>query len=340
MSKSELELKIQKKIDNKTKPLGSLGRLEEIALKLGLIQNTSSPEIRNPKVLVFAGDHGIALDGVSLYPQEVTYQMVLNFLRGGAAISVFCKKFGIDLRVIDAGVNYNFDFYDSRFYNFKVGKGTKSFLNHKAMTETELQKCLENGKQLISHLHQEGLDWVGFGEMGIGNTSSASMIMSELLDLPLKDCVGRGTGHNDEGLKKKLSILEKAKTFHSLKNPTPFEVLQTFGGFEIATMVGAMLESFERRIPIIVDGFIVSSAFLCAYKIQPKITELSFFAHLSDEKGHKLLLDTLGAKPLLNLNMRLGEGTGAAMSYPIFQAALAFLNEMASFEDAGVSKAE
>ncbi len=339
MSQSELEIQLQKKIDNKTKPLGSLGRLEEIALKMGIIQNTTFPQIKKPTILVFAGDHGIATEGVSLYPQEVTFQMVANFLNGGAAINVFCKQFGIDLKVIDAGVNYTFKISNPNFYNLKVGMGTKNFLQEKAMTEQELNICLENGKQLVSRLHQEGMDWVGFGEMGIANTSSASMLMSELLDLPLKDCVGRGTGHKEEGLKKKIFILEKAKSFHSLKNPTVFEILQTFGGFEIATMVGGMLGAYEKRIPIIVDGFIVSTAFLCAYKIEPKILELSFFSHLSEEKGHKLLLDSLKAKPILNLDMRLGEGTGVALSYPIFQASLAFLNEMASFDEAGVSKA-
>lgn len=340
MSRRELEIELQRKIDTKTKPLGSLGRLEELAFQLGIIQNTTSPKIEHPCILVFAGDHGIAKEGVSLYPQEVTFQMVKNFLHGGAAISVFCKKFGIDLKVIDSGVNYNFDVHEPHFFNLKVGMGTKNFLHERAMSTTELQKCLENGKQLVSRLHQKQVDWIGFGEMGIGNTSSASMIMSEILNLPLKDCVGKGTGHNEDGLKKKLEILEKAKKFHSLKESSPLEVLQTFGGFEIATMVGAMLASYEKRIPIVVDGFIVSAAFLCAYKLEPKILELSFFAHLSEEKGHKFILESLKVKPILQLNMRLGEGTGAAISYPIFQAALAFLNEMASFEDAGVSQAQ
>jgi nicotinate-nucleotide--dimethylbenzimidazole phosphoribosyltransferase len=335
-----LEKELQHKIDFKTKPRGSLGKLEKLALQIGTTQNSLSPVLNKPTIIVFAGDHGIAKAGVSAYPQEVTYQMVMNFLQGGAAINVFTKQHNINLKVVDAGVNFDFGFeLNKNLINAKIAHGTKSFLQEKAMTETQLQQCFEKGKEIVTQLANEGCNVVGFGEMGIGNTSSATMLMSYLCNLPIEQCVGRGTGLNDEQLQNKIAILKQAKAFHgSIENPK--EVLQTFGGFEIAQMCGAMLTAFENNMIILVDGFIASSAFLVAHKINPKIISNAIFCHLSDEFGHQNLLDFLKAEPILKLHMRLGEGTGCAVAYPIIESAVAFLNNMASFESAGVTDIE
>jgi nicotinate-nucleotide--dimethylbenzimidazole phosphoribosyltransferase len=331
----KLKEQLKHKIDSKTKPIGALGILEKLALQIGTIQNSLSPVLNKPTIIVFAGDHGIAQTGVSAYPQEVTYQMVMNFLHGGAAINVFSTQHGINLKIVDAGVNFDFDKYET-LINAKIDKGTKSFLQEKAMTETQLLQCFEKGKEIVTQLANEGCNIVGFGEMGIGNTSSASMLMSYLCDLPIEICVGRGTGLNDEQLQNKIAILEQAKAFHG-KIENPKEVLQTFGGFEIAQMCAAMLTAFENNMIILVDGFIASSAFLIAQKMNPLIRSNAIFCHLSDESGHQHLLNFLRAEPILKLNMRLGEGTGCAIAYPIIESAVAFLNNMASFESAGVT---
>lgn len=333
-----LKDQLQQKIDFKTKPIGALGTLEKLALQIGQVQNTISPTLRNPVIVVFAGDHGIAQEGVSAYPQEVTFQMVMNFLQGGAAINIFSKQNHINLKVVDAGVNFDFEKSDN-LINAKIAKGTKSFLQQKAMTETQLQQCFEKGEQIVNVIGKDGSNIIGFGEMGIGNTSSATMLMSYLCNLPIEKCVGRGTGLNDAQLEKKITILKQAKSFHeNIENPK--EVLQTFGGFEIAQMCGAMLTAFENNMLILIDGFIASNAFLVAYKINPKIISNAIFCHLSDESGHQLLLNYLNVEPLLKLNMRLGEGTGCALAYPIILSAVSFLNSMASFESAGISNKE
>jgi nicotinate-nucleotide--dimethylbenzimidazole phosphoribosyltransferase len=326
---------IQHKIDFKTKPLGSLGTLENLALQIGTIQNTLSPTLQNPTIVVFAADHGIAKVGVSAYPQEVTFQMVMNFLLGGAAINVFSKQNNISLKIVDAGVIFDFEPNDNLF-NAKIDFGTKSFLNEKAMTETQLQQCFDKGNEVVNSIFENGCNIIGFGEMGIGNTSSATMLMSYLCNLPIDECVGRGTGLNDTQLENKIAILKQAQTFHGeIKNTK--DVLQYFGGFEIAQMCGAMLTAFENKMLILVDGFIASNAFLVAYKINPSIIDNAVFCHLSDEFGHQNLLKYLKVEPLLKLNMRLGEGTGCAVAYPLIESAVSFLNNMASFESAGVT---
>lgn len=326
---------LQHKINFKTKPIGALGILEKLALQIGTFQNTLSPVLNKPTILVFAGDHGIAKEGVSAYPQEVTFQMVMNFLNGGAAINVFTLQNDIDLQVVDAGVNFDFE-PNKKLINAKIAHGTKSFLQEKAMTETQLQQCFDKGNEIVNQIFQSGCNVIGFGEMGIGNTSSASMLMSYLCNLPIEKCVGRGTGLNDEQFKKKISTLIQAQQLHGhIENSK--EVLQTFGGFEIAQMCGAMLSAFENNLLILVDGFIASNAFLVAYKINPSIIKNAIFCHLSDEFGHQNLLTYLNVEPILKLNMRLGEGTGCAVAYPIIESAVSFLNNMASFESAGVS---
>ena len=328
--------RIQAKIDSKTKPSGALGMLETLALQIASIQGTLTPELIKPHIIVFAASHGIAADGVSAYPAEVTFQMVLNFLGGGAAINVFTRQHGIELLLVDAGVDYDFE-KNENLINAKINFGTKSILKEPAMTEKECLDCLHRGKEIVRKVQQTGCNVIGFGEMGIGNTSSASIIMSRLLDLPLKDCVGKGTGLNNKQILHKVRILGKAMQMHAETGNMPMEVLQTFGGFEIAMICGAMLEAADRQMVMMVDGFIASAAYLCAFRMNPDIAGNAVFSHESDEKGHQLLLKKLDVKPVLRLGMRLGEGTGCAVAYPVLESAVAFLNEMASFKSAGVS---
>ena len=292
-----IQEQLQHKIDHKTKPIGALGILEKLALQIGTIQNTLSPSLNNPTIVVFAGDHGIAKEGVSAYPQEVTFQMVLNFTQGGAAINVFSKQNNIDLKIVDAGVNFDFE-HNLGILNAKVAKGTNSFLTQKAMSEEQLEQCFTNGRSIVNNLFANNCNTIGFGEMGIGNTSSATMIMSELCALPIEKCVGRGTGLNDVQLEKKISILNQAQTFHGQVS-NPMEVLRTYGGFEIAQMSAAILTAYEKNMLILIDGFIATSAFLVAFKLNPKVLDNAIFCHLSDEFGHLNLLNFMNAKPLL-----------------------------------------
>lgn len=349
---TSLEQALQHKINLKTKPMGALGRLEEIALQVGSIQQSLNPQINNPHIIVFAGDHGIAKTGlVNPYPQEVTAQMVLNFLNGGAAINVFCRQNNIALKVVDAGVNFDWNntISNSNFINAKIAYGTKNYLEEPAMTEMEVNKAIEKGKEIVAAIHQAGCNCIGFGEMGIANTSSASLIMSAVLQIPIKECVGRGTGVNDEQLKTKIETLKIVWKKYSMLNDqcSMFTALQIFGGFEIAMMTGAYLEAAKRKMIIVVDGFISTSSLLIAKGLCENDTTLPtfsewglVFAHCSDENGHCTMLNFLNAKPLLQLGMRLGEGTGAALAIPLIQASVNFLNEMASFETAGVSNIE
>ncbi|MFL2739202.1 MAG: nicotinate-nucleotide--dimethylbenzimidazole phosphoribosyltransferase [bacterium] len=330
-----LDEELHQKIDTKTKPPGSLGRLEKLALQLGKIQKTSAPELRNPSMLVFAGDHGITEEGVSPYPQEVTEQMVQNFLDGGAAINVFCRQHSISLHVVDAGVKGDFPEHPD-LISAKIGRGTKNFVQTPAMSKTECHQALKKGAELSRILPDTECNVIGFGEMGIGNTSSASLLMQRYTRLPLEICVGKGTGLDDSGLVHKQEILQKALDMHA-EIEDPKEVLATFGGFEITMMAGAMLESAVLGRILLIDGFIAGSAFLAASRIVPEIMQYAVFTHQSDELGHGEMLKFLKAEPLLSLGMRLGEGTGAAIAYPLLQSAVSFLNEMASFESAGVS---
>ena len=326
---------IKHKIDFKTKPIGSLGKLEEIATQICLIQQTLSPQLIKPTMLVFAADHGIAKDGVSAFPAEVTPQMVLNFLNEGAAINVFCKQHTIELKVIDAGVNFDFESH-SKLIDAKIAKGTHSFLNADAMTAEELAQCFEHASKIVQTIADNKCNIIAFGEMGIGNTSSASMLMSALCNIPVEDCVGRGTGLTDEQLANKINILKQAQQNHTKPN-NAMEALQFFGGFEIAQICAAMLEAYKNNMIILVDGFIATAAFICAHNINASIKDNAIFCHQSDEQGHKKMLDFLQVTPILNLGMRLGEGTGCAIAYPIIQSAVHFINDMASFETANVS---
>ncbi len=332
---TSLSEKLQHKIDLKTKPLGALGQLERLALQIGKVQNTLTPQLTNPHLVVFAGDHGIATEGVSAYPAEVTPQMVMNFLNEGAAINVFCRQNKIALRIVDAGVNADFPEH-SAIINHKIAKGTQSFLTHKAMTAEQLERCFEKSNCLIDQIASTGCNIIGFGEMGIANTSSAAMLVNSLTPISVEDSVGRGTGLDDKGLDKKITILKQAKAHHG-QLTDPKEILQTYGGFEVAQMTGAMLAAYKHRMLIMIDGYIATAAYLVASQLEPQLKDVAIFCHQSDEAGHRLVLEQLNASALLQLNLRVGEGTGCALAYPIIQAAVNFLNEMASFESAGVS---
>lgn len=336
---SDLKKALQEKIDFKTKPLGALGTLEEIALQIGLIQNTTTPILFKPTIMVFAGDHGIVkTNKVSPYPQEVTQQMVLNFLSGGAAINVFCNQNDINLQIIDAGVNADFD-TKTALIDAKIAKGTNDYAIGKAMTTEQCLAAIQKGKELVQELHRQGTTIVGFGEMGIGNTSSAALLMSYFTNTPIADCVGRGTGVNDEGLQTKITTLQKVYNLHKNDINTPLDALITFGGFEIAMMCGAMLEAATLKMTLLIDGFIVTAALLVANALEPAIIDYCIFTHASGEQGHQKMLTYLNATPLLNLGLRLGEGTGCAVSYPIVAASVNFLNNMATFKSANVSEA-
>jgi nicotinate-nucleotide--dimethylbenzimidazole phosphoribosyltransferase len=337
-SNKDLAETLQHKIDFKTKPIGSLGVLERMAHQIGCIQNTLTPQLSKPVILVFAGDHGIALDGVSPYPQEVTWQMVANFMAGGAAINVFGRQNGIDIRVVDAGVNYDFA-PDSGVIDAKVAPGTRSYLREAAMTKEQCHEAMQRGVSLVEEAHKEGTNIIGFGEMGIGNTSSAAVLLHLLGDVDLQECVGRGTGWDDEGLKRKYEILKQAVENYGGSKDV-HDIFPYFGGFESAMIAGAMLKAAELKMIIMVDGFIITSALLAASRFDKNVLDYCIFTHKSNENGHKHMLEVLEAEPILDLGMRLGEGTGAAVAYPIIQSAVNFLNEMASFEDAGVSNSD
>jgi nicotinate-nucleotide--dimethylbenzimidazole phosphoribosyltransferase len=327
---------IQHKIDTKTKPLGALGQLEDLARQLALVQQTLTPALRQPHVLVFAADHGIAQAGVSQYPPEVTHQMVRNFAGGGAAINVFCRQHNLGLTIVDAGVRGSFaDLPAVR--DEKLAEGTRNFLHEPAMTAAQCTDALQRGARLADELHAAGCNVLGLGEMGIGNTSAAAVLMHLLTDRPLAECVGRGTGLDAAGLSRKLTTLTQAVAAHPQVGPDPLAVLATFGGFEIAQMCGAMLRAAELRMLLLIDGFIASAALLVAARLAPAVLAYCVFCHESDEQGHRLLLAELDGQPLLRLGLRLGEGTGCALAYPLVQAAASFLTEMASFESAGVS---
>ena len=330
---------LQHAINTKTKPVGALGLLEDIALQIGLIQQTILPKITKPHIIVFAADHGIAATGlVNPFPQAVTAQMVLNFIAGGAAINVFTKQHHIGLTVVDAGVNFNFN-NNPKLINAKVNNGTKNYLQEDAMSQAEAMQAIEKGRTIVNQLSVEGCNTIGFGEMGIGNTSSASLIMSAILSVKIEDCVGRGTGVNDSQLQTKINTLITVNTLHALHQlqHQPIQLLSKIGGFEIAMMVGAYLQAAENNMVVVVDGFIATAALLIAHQIEKRVLENCIFAHTSGEQGHEKMLAYLQAKPLLQLGLRLGEGTGAALAMPLLQSAVLFVSEMASFESAGVS---
>ncbi|KZK68385.1 nicotinate-nucleotide--dimethylbenzimidazole phosphoribosyltransferase [Shewanella baltica] len=336
---------IQQKIDLKTKPPGALGQLESLALQIARVQATDSQQtdqpqntmlkIVHPTMLVFAGDHGIAAEGVSIAPSEVTRQMVQNFAHGGAAINVFCRQVGFTLEVIDCGILTPVEGVEG-IIDQRLGAGTGAIHLEPAMALETVDKGFAMARDLIERHHQAGCNLVAFGEMGIGNTSAAAAIMAAIMQLDVIDCVGRGTGINSETLERKLMLIELALLLHQSALTGPKSVLACLGGFEIVQMTGAMLAAAERKMLVVVDGFIATAAALVAVQISPNVRDYLIFAHQSDEQGHQRMLEFLQAKPLLSLGLRLGEGTGAALALPLIQASVNFYNQMASFSDAGI----
>lgn len=320
-------------IVNKTKPPGSLGMLEALAKQIGLIQRTAQPQITEPALIVFAGDHGVVAEGISAYPQSVTWQMVENFLAGGAAINVFARQNNCALHIVDAGVNHDFGVRDG-LVDRKVAFGTRNFAQEPAMSAKQCVQAMQHGADLVATIEGNVL---GFGEMGIGNTTSAAAIMHAITRLPIEQCVGAGTGLTSDGILHKQKVVQQAFVTHAAVQ-SPLEILATFGGFEIAMIAGAMLAAAERRTVLLIDGFIVTSALLVAARLQPSILDYCVFAHCSDEHGHRQMLSHLGARPLLQMNLRLGEGTGSALALPLLHAAVNFVREMATFDSAAVSK--
>jgi nicotinate-nucleotide--dimethylbenzimidazole phosphoribosyltransferase len=330
-----LAARLQHRLDNKTKPLGSLGRLETLAQRIALILGSESPELNAPQLVVFAGDHGLAARGVSAYPSDVTWQMVQNFLAGGAAVSVLARQHGIGLTVVDCGVAHDFEPQPGLLIR-KLGHGTADALAGPAMSAGACAQALANGADLVKGLPGNALL---LGEMGIGNTSAAAMLLARLGGLAVADCTGAGTGLDAEAVQRKIGILSEVLARHSLA-VEPLAALAAFGGFEIATMVGAVLQAAAERRVIVVDGFIASAAVLVASRLRPAVLQRCVFAHRSGERGHALMLAQLKAEPLLDMGLRLGEGSGAALAWPLLVSACAVLREMASFESAGVSRQE
>ncbi len=324
---------LQRRIDGKTKPLGALGRLEALAVQLGRILGTDSPRLTQPQLVVFAADHGLAAQRVSAYPSDVTWQMVENFLAGGAAVSVLARQHGLALTVVDAGVRHDFAPRPGLVQR-KIGPGTADSLIGPAMTDSQCAAAINAGRDVVQGLPGNALL---LGEMGIGNTSAAALLLARLAGQPIEPCTGRGTGLDDAGLARKVGVLREVLARHA-DATTPLAALAAFGGFEIAMMCGAVLQAALERRVVVVDGFIASSAVLVAARLQPAVLARCVFAHCSDEAGHALMLQALGVAPLLHLGLRLGEGSGAALAWPLLESACRLLAEMASFESAGVSR--
>lgn len=325
---------LQNIINHKTKPLGSLGRLEPLALQIGLITESLAPPALQASLLIFAADHGVMDENVSAFPQSVTWQMVENFLAGGAAVNVFARQNGCALQIIDAGVKHDFG-VRAGLIDKKIAYASQNLAQQAAMTPAQCLRAIQAGIELVGSVESQV---IAFGEMGIGNTTVASALMHKITGLPLAQCVGAGTGLDAGGIAHKQQVLERAMLLHADVRE-PLAILAALGGFEIAMMVGAMLAAAKARKLIVIDGFIVSSALLVARLLQPAIQEYCVFAHCSDESGHRAMLDYLQAQPLFNLGMRLGEGSGAALALPLLHAARNFLVEMASFSTASVDGA-
>jgi len=330
-----LGAQLQQRIDSKTKPLGALGRLEALASQLGLMQRSVNPAFTEPQLVVFAADHGLAARGVSAYPSDVTWQMVENFLAGGAAVSVLARQHGLALTVVDAGVRHDFQ-PRAQLLQYKVAAGTADSSVGAAMTADQCHQALQAGADVVRGLPGNALL---LGEMGIGNTSSAALLMSRLCGEPITACSGRGTGLDDAGMKRKRAVLQEVLSLHA-HALEPLDALAAFGGFEIAMMVGATLQAASERRVVVVDGFICGAAVLVASRLSPAVLDYCVFAHRSDESGHALMLQHLQVQPLLDMGLRLGEGSGAALAWPLLVSATLFLREMASFESAGVSTKE
>lgn len=347
MTSATLRASLVHKIDNLNKPKGSLGRLETLALQIGLIQESLSPQLRHPVHLLFGGDHGIEREGVSVSPRCITWQQMINFTRGGGGVNLFCRQHGFDLRLIDVGVDHDLTAYP-QILNRKVSPhGTSNFLHGPAMTAEQCALALAAGREQVDSAIAAGSNVLCIGEMGIANTSPSSIWMSLLLQLPLERCVGAGAGLDDAGVRHKLSVLRRSIQHMQQQHPTlsscsPSEqarhLLSYFGGYEMVAAVGAMLSAAEHHMIVLIDGFIMSACALLASRLEPRFLDYAVFCHCGDESGHRLMLDAMHADPLLHLGLRLGEGTGALCAYPLLESAVRMMNEMGTFDKNAITK--
>lgn len=329
---------IQQKIDHLNKPKGSLGRLEELAKHICLIQQTLSPSLNHPCHLLLGGDHGIGREGVSVSPREVTWQQMINFTRGGGGVNMFCRQHGFDLRIVDVGVDYDLKEIDG-IIDRKIARGTRNFLHEPAMTADEFDRAIQTGCDLVDDCVKEGCKLLCVGEMGIANTSPSSIWMSLFGDIPLDECIGAGAGLNAPGIQHKRQVLSQALNhYQETMEHTTENAIRYFGGYEMVAAIGAMLRGAELGLVVLIDGFIMTACALAAIRLYPAAQNYMIFTHCGDESGHRRMLDILGAKPLLNLGLRLGEGTGALCAFPIIDSAVRMLNEMNNFDTAHITK--
>ena len=330
---------IQEKIDNLNKPKGALGRLEEIAMQVCLIQQSLTPSLTHPCHLLFGGDHGIEREGVSVSPREVTWQQMINFTHGGGGVNMFCRQHGFKLRIVDVGVDYDLSAVEG-IINRKIARGTKNFLHEPAMSEAEFEQAIQVGCDLVDECIAEGCKILCVGEMGIANTSPSSIWMSLFGNIPLADCIGAGAGLDKPGIQHKYEVLSQALTHYQTyePQPTPITPLRYFGGFEMIAAIGAMLRAAEQHLIVLIDGFIMTACAAAAIRLYPAAKDYMIFTHCGDESGHKRMLDMVGAKPLLHLGLRLGEGTGALCTYPLIDSAVRMINEMNNFDNARITK--
>ena len=339
-----LEQAIQAKIDNLNKPKGSLGRLEELAMQVCLVQQTLEPSLAHPCHLLLGGDHGIEREGVSVSPREVTWQQMINFTHGGGGVNMFCRQHGFKLRIVDVGVDYDLSGVPG-IIDRKIARGTKNFLNEPAMSEEEFDKAIQVGAELVDDCIAEGCRILSIGEMGIANTSPSSIWMHLFGNIPLKDCIGAGAGLNNDGIRHKYEVLKLAVGNWQLAvstNPkltaNSEKLIAYFGGFEMIAAIGAMLRAAEQHLVILIDGFIMTACAVAAIRLYPASQDYMIFTHCGDESGHKMMLDIVDAKPLLHLGLRLGEGTGALCAFPIVDSAVRMMNEMNNFQNAKITK--
>jgi len=327
---------IQDKIDNLNKPKGSLGRLESLAMQICLIQQTLTPSLTHPCHLLLGGDHGIEREGVSVSPREVTWQQMINFTRGGGGVNMFCRQHGFDLTIVDVGVDYDLTPYPA-ILDRKIARGTQNFLDRPAMTESEFDRAIQIGSDLVDDCLQKGCRILSIGEMGIANTSPSSIWLHLYSGIPLEQCIGAGAGLDSEGIRHKYEVLSMAVANYQANCPH-YSPLAYFGGFEMVAAIGAMCRAAEQHLIILVDGFIMTACALAACQLYPQAKDYMIFTHCGDESGHRLMLQFLHAEPLLQLGLRLGEGTGALCAFPIIDSAVRMVNEMNNFENANITK--
>ncbi|MBQ8486282.1 MAG: nicotinate-nucleotide--dimethylbenzimidazole phosphoribosyltransferase [Prevotella sp.] len=325
---------LQEKIDNLSKPKGALGRLEELAMQIGLIQQTLSPTIEHPCHLLFGGDHGIEREGVSVSPREVTWQQMVNFTRGGGGVNMFCRQHGFRLRIIDVGVDHDLSQVEG-IIDRKMALGTRNFRHEPAMSTDEYHRALNVGAEMVDACVAEGCHLLSIGEMGVGNTSPSSVWMHLLCGIPLEQCIGAGAGLDSPGMRHKLEVLSESVGRYRDTSVPP---IPYFGGFEMVAAVGTMLRAAERQLVILIDGFIMTACALAAVSLCPAAKHYMIFTHCGDESGHRLMLEAMNVRPLLHLGLRLGEGTGALCAFPIVDSAVRMINEMRNFKDAEITK--